>query len=61
MGRNSYGPILAWAEMVMGRNDQLPFITEYVFKEWQSIWNMAHFQRIGRNGILSSLESVMHD
>ena len=24
MGRNGYGPILSWAEMVMGRNDQLP-------------------------------------
>ena len=27
MGRNGYGPILSWAEMVMGRNDQLPLIT----------------------------------
>ena len=24
MGRNGYRPILSWAEMVMGRNDQLP-------------------------------------
>ena len=23
-GRNGYGSILSWAEMVMGRNDQLP-------------------------------------
>ena len=29
MGRNGYGPILSWAEMVMGRNDQLPFLTLY--------------------------------
>ena len=26
MGRNGYGPILSWAEMVMGRKDQLPFV-----------------------------------
>ena len=26
MGRNGYGPILSWAEMVMGRNDQLPSV-----------------------------------
>ena len=37
MGRNGYGPILSWAEMVMGRNDQLPsvrffeYMTEKVF------------------------------
>ena len=24
MCRNGYGPILPWAEMVMGQNDQLP-------------------------------------
>ena len=26
MGRNGNGPILSWAEMFMGRNDQLPII-----------------------------------
>ena len=26
MDRNGYGPILSWAEMVMGRNDQLPYV-----------------------------------
>ena len=26
MGRNGHGPILSWAEMVMGRNDQLPYL-----------------------------------
>ena len=29
MGRNGYGHILSWAEMVMGRNDQLPELYVY--------------------------------
>ena len=34
MGRNGYGPILSWAEMVMGRNDSYRFSAQRFIAWW---------------------------